>query len=503
MPNSLRLQQSQRMALTPQLQQAIEILGASAAELTEEIHRAVDENPFLELKEQQGDPVSPEHALPEVSPWKGSEPGETAEGGPENSDNAFPGTPGASGAEHENFQELDFGNRSWGTPGGEGETTPIDWASGEETLQEHLAGQVPYLRADEQAKCRVMLLIGDLDEDGFLETPLEELAALGAVEGTGGTPSEWREAQVLLQSLDPAGTGVYSMQESLAAQLALLEAEAPDSERRLYRLAERAVREFLPELARRNLPKLRKALVCSSEELERMFPLIRALNPHPASNYKTETVEYAVPDILVVRRDGEWRAILNPAAAPAVALNDEMAGFPEPRRKGPPEEAAWAGKLSEAKNFIRSVEQRYRTILRVAQCIVGRQQRFFTQGEQGLEPMVLRDIATDTGLHESTVSRATSGKYLQAPSGIFELKHFFSSHVSSGTGAEVSSRAVRALIRELVSAEPDGKPLSDSKLSALLQERGYNVARRTVAKYREQEKILPASLRKRLSKKSC
>ena len=251
-------------------------------------------------------------------------------------------------------------------------------------------------------------------------------------------------------------------------------------------------------MAHKDYAKLKRTLACTDDELKAVYRIIQSLNPHPASDFKNDAVQYAIPDILVTRKNGIWTASLNPASTPALSISPQLSELTGSAAKKSTAETPWREKAAQAKVFIRSVEQRYTTMLRVAQSIVNRQQEFFSSGEKALTPMVLKDIAADTGLHESTISRATNGKYPQSPAGIFELKYFFSSHVAAESGDTVSSKAIRSLIRALIAEEPPAKPLSDAKLSDLLKEKGYQVARRTVAKYREQEKILPASLRKKI-----
>ena len=463
MPNDLKLQQGQRMVLTPQLQQAIEVLGLSSAELLDEIHRVSDDNPFLEVTEPQ---AQEEHASPVQEPVRKPDAREI-----QSSDDAGGNPEGDFSAAHDSFGELNFSQASWGHSDANSDTSPLDWVETSETLQEHLEAQIPFLRAAPEVKEKVSYLVGELDENGLFEAPLEEIAETFARQ-TGTEPADpgtWQLALQELQSLDPAGIGVYSVAESLALQLKLLGESVPELPPRLISLAENALSGSLGALAHKDYAKL-----------------------------KNDAVQYAIPDILVTRKNGIWTASLNPASTPALSISPQLSELTGSAAKKSTAETPWREKAAQAKVFIRSVEQRYTTMLRVAQSIVNRQQEFFSSGEKALTPMVLKDIAADTGLHESTISRATNGKYLQSPAGIFELKYFFSSHVAAESGDTVSSKAIRSLIRALIAEEPPAKPLSDAKLSDLLKEKGYQVARRTVAKYREQEKILPASLRKKI-----
>lgn len=495
MPAELRAIQSQRMVLTRQLQQSIELLQLPTADLLTEISRALEENPLLEMPEEEGpaedrEPEAP--AMPRAEPPATVSAREDAE---EESlaSQARGADQGAGGA------EIDLAAQSWGSPEPEDDFSPVDRAVSQESLADHLIEELGFERIAPEIEAKAAFLIGELDDDGFLPVPLEEAARdFERLTGTEPAPeAEWREALRVLQGLDPAGVGASSPQESLLLQLDdLLRDAASPEERRVPELAKRVIAEALSDLARKDFAKIRRLLDCSEDEVKAVCGCILSLSPRPASRYKTAPTLYVIPDVFVTLSGGRWRARLNPATAPGIRVNPELAALLAAHRGERSKEMT--GRLAEAKAFTHSIEQRYDTILRVAGSIVERQQAFFDRGEIALAPMVLKDIADDTGLHESTVSRAVNGKYLQSPRGVFEFRHFFSSHVSSSDGEAVSSRAIRALIREFVSGEPAEKPLSDSKIAALLAAKGYAVARRTVAKYREQEGIPAAALRKKI-----
>ncbi len=490
MQSSLKLQQQQHLTLTPQLQQAIHLLQLPSDALLDELREAAADNPLLELEEPQTETPETASAVSEDLPRTPRDPqNEAAQERAEE--------PPAGAAE----SELDFDSSAWGNASDpDSGHSPLDLAATAETLADHLFAQASVLHCAEAVKDRVLWLIRELNEDGLLEAPLSEIRE-SFCSFSGSADDEdflWNEALLLLQNMDPPGIGAWSTQESLLIQLRLLKDSAPEDRQRLLNLTAEAVRECLPELARRDRAKLTKKLGCSAEELKAVYGVLHALNPKPASDFKTSPVQYAVPDILVTRREGVWTASLNPATAPKLSLNSSLSDYLKTGSAQAPEDSEWRTRLVQARAFIRSVEQRYETLLQVAGVITAKQQAFFTDGAAGLVPMVLRDVAEATGLHESTVSRAANGKYLQCPAGVFELKQFFSSGVASEEGEAVSSRAVRAAIRALVEAESSAKPLSDAKLAAALEEQGYHVARRTVAKYRELEGIPAASLRKRI-----
>ncbi|MDP2135958.1 MAG: RNA polymerase factor sigma-54, partial [Sulfuritalea sp.] len=312
------------------------------------------------------------------------------------------------------------------------------------------------------------------DDDEVREALLEELAI----------------ALRHLQNLDPAGVGARSAQECLALQLKCL----PDSAPRKLALA--IVADHLDLLAARDFARIKKLLACSDDELRIAQTLIRSLNPRPGAQYAPIDTRYVVPDVTVKKQHERWVVSLNRDAMPRLRINRLYADILQRQRGGNGSSAGLASQLQEAKWLIKNVQQRFDTILRVSQAIVDRQRAFFDHGEVAMRPLTLREIAETVSLHESTISRVTTQKYLASPRGIFELKYFFGSHVATDTGGAASSTAIRALIRQLVGAEDGKKPLSDSRLAEILGEQGIVVARRTVAKYRELLNIPPVNLRK-------
>jgi RNA polymerase sigma-54 factor len=341
----------------------------------------------------------------------------------------------------------------------------------------------------------VAFLIEALDEDGYLTQTLEELA------DSIGDDHEMDHEELLeelaiglrhLQHLDPPGIGARSPQECLDIQLQNLPASPARD------LARGIVGQHLDHFAARDFVRIKKALGCDDEELRAAQTLIRSLNPRPGAQFAPLDTRYVIPDVVVRKLRGVWRVTLNGEAMPKLRINRLYADILQSQRGSRGSAASLAGQLQEAKWLIKNVQQRFDTIQRVAQAVVDRQKAFFDHGEVAMRPLTLREIADIVNLHESTISRVTTQKYLASPRGIFELKYFFGSHVATDTGGAASSTAIRALIKQLVSAEDGHKPLSDARIAGILGEQGIVVARRTVAKYRESLNIPPVNLRKSL-----
>ena len=334
----------------------------------------------------------------------------------------------------------------------------------------------------------VTLLIDSLDDDGYLHQDLDELAALLPPELEIGI-DELHVALRHLQNLEPVGVGARNPAECLQLQLEALPAATP------YRAqALETVKHHLDVLAARDFARLKKLLHCPDDVLRGVQHLIIGLNPRPGSSFFSGDTRYVIPDVTVKKAKGVWVAALNPDAMPRLRINRLYADILQRNRGAGPQQLA--SQLQEARWLIKNVQQRFDTILRVSQAIVERQRHFFEHGEVAMRPLVLREIADTLDLHESTVSRVTTQKFMLTARGIFELKYFFGSHVTTESGGAASSTAIRALIKQMVSAENARKPLSDSQISEILGQQGIIVARRTVAKYRESMQILPVSLRK-------
>jgi len=500
MKASLQLRLSQHLALTPQLQQSIRLLQLSTLELNQEIEQALVENPLLErVDDPLATPmrIASDGAIVAGSGSAPSDPGETAQ---ENVN----GTTSESDAAGGSDAGGDEGFTDWGSPGradrDDDDAGPLSWASAALSLTEHLRSQLSVTQASARDRALVEMMIDALDENGYLACTIDDVLAMCPAEAQ-VEAGDVQAALALLQSFDPPGVGARAPSECLRLQLDLRLRAAGTDDRPALLLARRIVSEHLPLLAARDFIKLRKLLETSDDELRTAHQIIRGLNPHPGVGFGASSVDYVVPDIYVRRKGNRWVAQLNPDVMPRLRVNPAYAAAVKSERsKGDRSEgqATWSTRLQEARWLIRNMQQRFDTILRVSQAIVDRQANFFTHGAIAMRPLVLREIADTVSLHESTISRVTSNKYMATPFGVYELKYFFGSHVATETGGAASSTAIRALIKQLIGAEDPKNPLSDSRLAELLGEQGIVVARRTVAKYREALKIAPVAMRKSL-----
>jgi RNA polymerase sigma-54 factor len=476
MKQSLQLRLSQHLTLTPQLQQSIRLLQLSTLDLNQEIERILQDNPLLERDDGTSEPIPLADASPAVGAFEAP---------------AVPAdTPDAAASPEEGeLALLDGGSY----PGAREESEDGDYpqiAADSPTLREHLLSQLSLMNLADRDRQLVALLIDSLDDDGYLAHDLPELLALMPAE-LAVEPEELQIALKHLQNLEPPGVGARSLGECLALQLKALPEDTPCRAQALE-----VVTHHLEALATRDFARLKRALKCNEDCLRSVQKLITGLNPKPGRDFSAEETRYVIPDVIVRKVKGAWIASLNPEAMPRLRVNRLYAEILARNRGAGTQQLA--SQLQEAKWLIKNVQQRAETILRVSQAIVDRQRHFLEHGEVAMRPLVLREIAEALGLHESTVSRVTTQKYMHTPRGIFELKYFFGSHVSTETGGAASSTAIRALIRQLVSAEDPRRPLSDSQISQILGEQGIMVARRTVAKYRESLQILPVNLRKTL-----
>ena len=479
MKHSLQLRLSQHLTLTPQLQQSIRLLQLSTLELNQELERFLQENPLLERDE------GPIEVLPGPVGLNGATPAEgVAEAAVTSTDD------GPALSEGDSFPSEREGPYGAGSrEDGDDDDYP-QLAAENPTLRQQLISQLSLTNLPARDRTLVILLIESLDDDGYLTQDLAELQAMLPEE----LDVELEELQIALkhlQHLEPTGVGARNLGECLALQLCAL----PESTSWRAEALE-VVRNHLEALAGRDFARLRKALRCDDATLRGLQKLITGLNPRPGREYASDDTRYVVPDVIVRKVKGVWLASLNPDAMPKLRINRLYADILSRARNSGSQQLA--SQLQEAKWLIKNVQQRFDTILRVAQSIVDRQRHFFEHGEVAMRPLVLREIAEVLELHESTVSRVTTQKFMHTPRGIFELKYFFGSHVTTESGGAASSTAIRALIKQLVSAENSRKPLSDSQISEILGQQGIVVARRTVAKYRESLQILPVNLRKTL-----
>src|SRR5262245_11343181 len=482
MKHSLQLRLSQHLTLTPQLQQSIRLLQLSTLELNQELERMLQENPLLEREDGPGEqPAAADAPLRVSEPATASSEAAPAE---EPAGDAAP----AEGGDGDIGALDDAPPSAYRDDGEEGEHQQV--AADAPTLRAHLLSQLSLTKLSERDARLVGLLIDTLDDDGYLTQGLDELIAILPAE-LGIELEELQIALKHLQHLEPAGVGARNLGECLALQLATLPKDTPHLGEALD-----TVRNHLEPLAARDFPRLRKLLRCDDAVLRAVQKLITGLNPKPGRNYSAEETRYVVPDVIVKKVKGVWIAALNPDAMPRLRINRLYAEILQRNRNAGSQQLN--SQLQEAKWLIKNVQQRFDTILRVAQAIVDRQRNFFEHGELAMRPLVLREIAGTLDLHESTISRVTTQKFMHTPRGIYELKYFFGSHVTTEAGGSASSTAIRALIKQLVTAENSRKPLSDGQVSEILAQQGIVVARRTVAKYRETLQILPANLRKSL-----
>jgi RNA polymerase sigma-54 factor len=481
MKHSLQLRLSQHLTLTPQLQQSIRLLQLSTLELNQELERFLQENPLLERDDDVQDGVTSSRLESEsYTEVDTSSANRETEEPPADAAPLDGGTSSLSSFDDEGFSS---GNRD-----DDDDSDYPQIAATTPTLREHLLSQTGFTAISERDRTLVSLLIDALDDSGFITQPLEEITEMLPAE----LEIETEEVSValrLLQNLDPPGVGARSLAECLELQLRAMPDDTPFRTESIT-----TVREHLELLAARDYVKLKKALHCDDTALRAIQKLIMSLNPRPGSAFAGEEARYIVPDVVVKKVKGVWLAALNPDAMPKLRINRMYSQILQRNRDASAQQLA--SQLQEAKWLIKNVQQRFETILRVSQAIVDRQRHFFEHGEVAMRPLVLRDIAQILDLHESTVSRVTTQKFMLTPRGIFELKYFFGSHVATETGGSCSATAIRALIKQLVSAENSKKPLSDSQLSEILGQQGIVVARRTVAKYRESLQILPVNLRK-------
>ncbi len=462
----LQLRLSQKLALAPQLQQAIRLLQLNRIELREYIQDALDSNPILE-REEGGE----------------AEPG----GEPEQESSEK-----TEAAEQQDWEVESLGDEQWMESG------PYDSFSGEsqiadtssDSLREHLLWQINLSHfSDEDAAIAEAIVYG-LDEDGYLHESIEDVRASLAPE----LLVEEDEILAVLhrvQRLEPVGVATRNAAECIRVQLSALPSDTKTRD-----LALRISKDYLELLARHDLDELRKRTGASEEAIEAAIDLIQSLEPRPGSRYDNRQDEYLVPDVYATRIDDEWRVTLNPENEPGLKLNNYYIGLL--RKSGGKDADYLRGRLQEARWLMSSLELRNQTLMRVSQSIVDFQQDFLEKGEIGMKPLVLKEISEAIGVHESTVSRATTRKYMLTPRGIFELKYFFSSHVQTDNGGTISATAVKAHLQVLLDKEPPGSPLSDQELSEILSRTGIRAARRTVAKYRESLGIGSSNERRRL-----
>jgi RNA polymerase sigma-54 factor len=470
MKQSLQLKLSHQLALTPQLQQSIKLLQMSTQELNQEIGQMLQENPMLE----RGEDAGVESEAPPV---------EAGEAGPDSNSQEVADSI---------YDEMAWGDRhvsSGGSDDDDDENRSFQQGDEESrSLRQHLLNQLAMMPLPERDRTLVALMIEALDEDGYLGASLDELAAM-LPESLEIDPTELSTALHLLQNMDPTGVGARDLGESLLLQLNELPDDTP-----FIDLAKKLVARHLDLLAEREYGKLKRQLgIDNDHDFQAVRHLITSLNPRPVASFDSGRTQYVVPDVFIRKVKGEWTVSLNPEAMPKLRINEVYASILRQNRGSG---GQLTGQMQEARWLIKNIQQRFQTILKVAQAIVERQRMFFEHGEVAMRPLVLREIAEEVELHESTISRVTNQKYMMTPRGLFEFKYFFGNALATEAGGAASSTAIRALLKQLVDAEDRSGPLSDSAISEMLGKQGFVVARRTVAKYREQLNIPPANQRK-------
>jgi RNA polymerase sigma-54 factor len=473
MKQTLQLKLSQQLTLTPQLQQSIRLLQLSTLELNQELDKFLMENPLLELEDAEAEAEPPSNGAAREEYGAGDTAAAEPPAGEAADIDWFTDAPSAA-VRRDDGEEAEYPQLAASTP----------------TLVEHLASQLALMQLSARDKSLVNTLIAALDEGGYLSQSLEEIVEMLPPELEVGL-DELKIALRHLQSLDPTGVGARTPAECLELQLKALAPDTPARE-----LALGIVHGHLEALAAHDYTRLKRQLHCDEDSLRRAQHLIQSLNPHPGAEYAVNETRYIVPDVIVRKVKNAWSVSLNPDAMPKLRINRMYAEILQNKQNS--RAGQLSNQLQEARWLIKNVQQRFETILRVAQAIVEQQRHFFDHGEVAMRPLVLREIADALGLHESTVSRVTTQKFMATPRGIFELKYFFGSHVATETGGACSATAIRALLKQLIHAEDCKKPLSDSRISQILAAQGIVVARRTIAKYRESLNIPAVSLRKSL-----
>lgn len=493
MKQSLQLKLGQQLTMTPQLQQAIRLLQLSTLDLKQEIHEFLESNPLLELDDDEQAyvdiPASIESKSAVESPADHSEEervdSEWTESIPEelsidsNWDDTYQSS--ATAGDSHNFDNQSF----------EGDSDFESRNAPAESIQDHLIWQLNLTHMSDRDIEIAYAIIECVQPDGYLSISPEDIWESLSSELDDLDIEEVTAVQHRLQRFDPVGVCSIDLRDCLLVQLEAFR------DHPLYKSTHNIINHYLPLLGSRDFTQLSRKTRLKEEALKDIILLIQQLNPRPGSAIDAGDTDYVIPDVTVRKKQDVWQVELNNDALPPIKINETYSAMASTAATS--EDATYIKtSLQEAKWFMKSLQSRNETLLKVASCIVSRQIDFFELGEEAMKPMVLHDVAEEVGMHESTISRVTTQKFMHTPKGIFELKYFFSSHVNTASGGECSSTAIRAMIKKLVAEEPAKKPLSDNKLAAVLADQGIQVARRTVAKYREAMNIPPSNERKRL-----
>ncbi|HVF16285.1 MAG TPA: RNA polymerase factor sigma-54 [Steroidobacteraceae bacterium] len=477
---ALQLRLGQQLTMTPQLQQAIRLLQLPVLELQAQIREALETNVMLESEDEAGSLETGEATLePQFESGPAAETATTTESSDREQEVDLVDDP--------DWNDNQIAGPSEAPWSGDDDSRDFTDSKGE-TLQEHLTWQLEMSRLDERGMRIGAAIIDAINDDGYVIEPLEEIARNLQPEIVASV-EECERILRHVQAMDPAGVGARSVSECIELQLRQLDPDTPGRDTALT-----IASQYLDQVADQQYALLRRQLRVSDEEMDHALVLVRACQPRPGSSVHSVPAEYIVPDVFVRRTERGWAVEINPASLPRIRVNQSYAGLIGRNS----DHAMLRTQLQEARWLIRSLEIRNDTLLKVARCIVQRQSAFLENGDEYMQPMILKDVAEAVQMHESTISRVTTNKYMHTHRGVFEFRYFFSSHVAASDGTEMSSTAIRAKIRKLVAAEDAEKPLSDSRIAEILSQEGVQVARRTVAKYREALGIPPSSERKRV-----
>ncbi len=467
---TLQASQKQQHTVTPRLQHAVRLLQLSSLDFAQEVHHAMGRNPFLELDDAE-----------EAGPADASERVvvDNLHDLPGHADDSF------DSPERDNWQQSSTGTVN---NGAKSDISALDLVAAAVGLRQHLRTQVNVLRLPARDHALAMCIVESLEDDGYLRTGLDELAAFSELEPAVDAV-EMQIALKRVQAFDPSGVGARDLAECLSLQLH----SVADVECRA--LAGRIIEGHLARLAQHDVNGLARALASTPEKIEVACEAIRRLDPRPGTAIESPSAQFITPDVIVRKARGKWLATLNQAVVPRVKLNQSYAALFQEHRESTHSEMA--AHLQEARWTVRNVEQRFSTILDVANAILKRQHHFLEFGPMAMKPLGLREIANELGLHESTVSRVTNNKYMATPVGVFELKFFFSREMATSNGGACSATAIRGVIKGMIESENPVSPLSDAQIARLLVRQGLQVARRTVTKYRQLLKLAPVERRRR------
>ncbi|WP_063534307.1 RNA polymerase factor sigma-54 [Burkholderia sp. MSMB1589WGS] len=488
MPATLALQMRQHLALTPRLQQSLRLLQLSSLEFQQELRQALDTNPFLEDVQAPDDDTAEAAAKPGDTPAAEAD-ARADDGYADGEDGALASdaSPPVVGQDVPLTAELSARGSNRRADDAS-DLEPGDWMTAEPTLREHLHDALRLCQLTRRDRTLARMIIDALDDDGYLRQALPELAAADPL--LHPAEQELLVALRLVQSLDQPGIGARSLSECLLLQLDAMPAGTPGVE-----CAKEMAAHHLERLARRETAEMQRRIGCDTRTLHIACALVRRLDPRPGNQYGSAAGNYVVPDVIVRQVRNEWIVTINPAVMPRARIHRRYAELFA--QSSGSNQSPLGQQLQEARWLIRNARKRFDTIRRVGECIVARQRDFFRYGEIALKPLVLRDIADELGLHESTISRATGNKYMATPHGTFEFKHFFPRKLEAAGKGACSAAAAKVLIRDMIAAEQAVDPLSDVALAQRLAGRGIVLARRTVTKYRQAMKIPPAELRRR------